>query len=54
MTREKTSGGMAQVIEFLPNKCEALSSIPNTAKRENNGDEFVQKGERSCRGRFGL
>jgi hypothetical protein len=26
-------GEMAQVIEHLPSKCEALSSIPNTEKK---------------------
>jgi hypothetical protein len=26
---------MAQMVEFLPSKCEALSSNPSTAKQQN-------------------
>jgi hypothetical protein len=29
----KPAGGMTQVVEHLPNKCEALSSNPNTDKK---------------------
>jgi hypothetical protein len=28
-------GGVAQVVDFLPSKCEALSSNPNTEKKKN-------------------
>jgi hypothetical protein len=28
------AGGMAQVVECLPNKCEALSSSPTPAKKK--------------------
>jgi hypothetical protein len=27
------AGGVAQVFEYLPSRCEALSSNPNTAKK---------------------
>jgi hypothetical protein len=30
---EKTAGGVAEVVERLPSKCEALSSNPSTAKK---------------------
>jgi hypothetical protein len=29
------SEGMAQVVECLPSKCEALNSNPSTAKKQN-------------------
>jgi hypothetical protein len=32
--KAKGTGGMAQVIEHLPNKPKALSSNPNTAKKD--------------------
>jgi hypothetical protein len=31
---QKRAGGVAQVVELLPSKCEALSSNPNTAKKK--------------------
>jgi hypothetical protein len=49
----KRAGGVAQVIECLPSKCEALSSNPSTEKkkkkgrereRERNWDEVVSHG----------
>jgi hypothetical protein len=30
------AGGVAKVVEWVPSKCEALSSNPITAKKENN------------------
>jgi hypothetical protein len=30
--KAKRAGGMAQVIQHLPSKCEALCSIPSTTK----------------------
>jgi hypothetical protein len=30
------TGGMAEVVECLPSKCEALSSNPNTTERKSN------------------
>jgi hypothetical protein len=33
ITRTKRTGGVAQVLEHLPKKCEALSSNPNTTKK---------------------
>jgi hypothetical protein len=33
------SGGVAQVVECLPSKCEVLSSNPNTGKKENKPKE---------------
>jgi hypothetical protein len=32
--RAKWAGGMSQVVEHLPTKCEALSSNPNTTKKK--------------------
>jgi hypothetical protein len=34
ITRAKRSGGMAQVVEHLPSKCETLSSNPSTGKKK--------------------
>jgi hypothetical protein len=31
---QKRAGGEAQVVEFLPSKCEALSSNPTTANKK--------------------
>jgi hypothetical protein len=33
-------GGVTQVIEHLPSKCEALSSNPSTAKKEKKKNPF--------------
>jgi hypothetical protein len=33
-TKSKGSRGMAQVVESLPNKCEALGSVPSTEKKK--------------------
>jgi hypothetical protein len=33
-TRAKSTGGIAQEVERLPRKCEALSSDPSTTKKE--------------------
>jgi hypothetical protein len=30
ITKDKRAGGVAQVVKCLPNKCEALSSIPTS------------------------
>jgi hypothetical protein len=31
---QNRAGGVTQVVEHLPHKCEALSSNPSTAKKE--------------------
>jgi hypothetical protein len=36
----KKGGGMAQAGNHLPSKCEALSSNPSTAKKENNNTNW--------------
>jgi hypothetical protein len=33
---QKRAGGVAQAVECLPSKCEALNSNPSTAKKNNN------------------
>jgi hypothetical protein len=33
ITKAERAGGVAQVVEHLPNKCETQSSIYNTAKK---------------------
>jgi hypothetical protein len=33
--KAKRTGDVAQVVEHLPSKCKALSSNPNTAKKQN-------------------
>jgi hypothetical protein len=33
ITRVKRAGGLAQVIEYLPIKCEALNSTPSTTSK---------------------
>jgi hypothetical protein len=35
------AGGGAQVIEHLPSKCEALSSIPSTTKKKKKPDKTL-------------
>jgi hypothetical protein len=37
------AGGVAQVEEHLPSKCEALSSNPNTAKGKKKRQAFLLK-----------
>jgi hypothetical protein len=37
---------MTQVVEHLPSKCEALSSIPRTAKRRGKGRKERKEGGR--------
>jgi hypothetical protein len=34
ITREKRAGGVAQVVECLPSKCEALTLTPSTTKKK--------------------
>jgi hypothetical protein len=34
ITRAKRAGGVAQVVEYLLSKCEALSSNPSTEKKK--------------------
>jgi hypothetical protein len=36
ITRAKRAGGVAQVVEYLPTKCESLISKPSTANSNNN------------------
>jgi hypothetical protein len=33
ITRAKRDGGMAQAVAFMPSKCDALNSNPNTANK---------------------
>jgi hypothetical protein len=33
--QQKWAGGVAQVVEHLPSKCEAMSSITNKTKNKN-------------------
>jgi hypothetical protein len=34
------SGGVAQVVEHLPSKCEALSSKPSTTKKKSGKNNY--------------
>jgi hypothetical protein len=34
------AGGMAQVVQHLPGKCEVLSANPNTAKQNKNKQPY--------------
>jgi hypothetical protein len=36
------AGGVAKVVDHVPSKCEALSSIPSFAKNKQAGDGVVQ------------
>jgi hypothetical protein len=36
MTRARGTGGVAQVVEYLPNKCEAPSLTPSSIKKKSN------------------
>jgi hypothetical protein len=40
--KQKGTGGMAQVVEYLPSKCKALSSNPNT-RRERERDPNIER-----------
>jgi hypothetical protein len=42
----KRAGGVVQEVEYLPRKCEALSSSPTTAKKKKN-KEYIQTGTHS-------
>jgi hypothetical protein len=42
-TLSKKNGAMAQTVARLPNKCEALSSNPNTAKKKCSNKMFLWK-----------
>jgi hypothetical protein len=37
---QKSAGGVAQVVEILPSKCEARSSKPSAAKTKENTSDF--------------
>jgi hypothetical protein len=39
--KRKRAGGMAQVVELLPSKCEALSSNPSTTEKKKKGNIYI-------------
>jgi hypothetical protein len=39
---KKTAGGMAQVVECLPSKCEALSLNPSMARKNNSRNKHCK------------
>jgi hypothetical protein len=49
--KAKRAVGITQVIECLPSKCEALTSYPSTAQK--NEKEGREKGRKEGRGRVG-
>jgi hypothetical protein len=40
----KGAGGVSQVVEPLPSKCEVLNSISSTVERERRGEQEREKG----------
>jgi hypothetical protein len=42
LERRELAGGMAQVVESLPSKCMAPSSIPSTVKKESRAGGMAQ------------
>jgi hypothetical protein len=50
ISKEKKTGGMAQVVEHMPSKCKPLSSIPSTTKRKKENN--LIRGSREIRRKF--
>jgi hypothetical protein len=45
LTTAKRAGRVAQVVEYLPSKCKALSSHPSAKEEEEEGEEEVEEEE---------
>jgi hypothetical protein len=53
ITTVRRAGGLAQVLEYLPSKCKALSSIPSMERRKERRKEGKQEGRRKGRKKGG-